>query len=69
MDFISNTEAEKKEMLKEIGVKDVMDLFNDIDEKIILKKPLKISKRLSEMEVRKKVESLANKNKIMNSFL
>jgi glycine dehydrogenase subunit 1 len=69
MDYISNTEAEKKEMLKEIGVNKTLDLFNDIDKKLILKKPLKVSEKLSELEVRKKLEKIAQKNKIMKNFL
>ncbi len=69
MNYISNTESEKKEMLKEIGVKDTIDLFKDIDKKLILNKPLKISKKLSEIEVRKKLNNIAQKNKLMNSFL
>ena len=69
MDYISNTESEKKEMLKEIGVNNTLELFNDIDKKLILKEPLKVSKKLSEIEVRKKLESLAQKNKLMKNFL
>ena len=69
MNYIPTTEKEKKEMLKEIGVNDAIDLFQDIDEQLILKEPLKISKKLSEIEVRKKVESLAQKNKTKTSFL
>ncbi|MDP6600121.1 MAG: glycine dehydrogenase, partial [Candidatus Woesearchaeota archaeon] len=69
MDYIPNTEAEKKEMLKEVGVNDTLDLFKDIDEKLILKEPLKISNRLSEIDVRKKIEAIAQKNKLMKNFL
>jgi glycine dehydrogenase subunit 1 len=69
MDYISNTEPEKNEMLKEIGINSTLNLFNDVDKKIILKEPLKISKKLSEIEVRKKLEALAQKNKPIKSFL
>ena len=37
MDYISNTEHEKNEMLKEINVHNILDLFNDVDKKLILK--------------------------------
>jgi len=67
--YISNTEEEKKEMLKEIGVNEILDLFNDIDDKLILKEPLKVSSSLSEIDVRKKIEALSKKNKLMTSFL
>ena len=69
MDYVSNTESEKKEMLSYIGVNNILELFKDIDKKLILKKPLKISKKLSEIEVRKKLESLSQKNHLMTSFL
>ena len=69
MDYIPNTESEKKEMLKEIGVNDTLDLFKDIDKKLILKEPLKISGKLSEIDVRKKIEGISKKNKIMKNFL
>lgn len=69
MNYIPNTESEKKEMLREIGVSNALELFRDIDQKIILKEPLKISKKLSEIEVRKKLEALAKKNKPIKSFL
>ena len=69
MDYISNTESEKKEMLKEIGVNSALELFNDIDKKLILKEPFKVSKKLSEIEVRKKLEAIAQKNKLVKNFL
>jgi len=69
MQYILNTEAEKKEMLADIGVKDVMDLFADIDPKLIQKNFLNITPELPEIEVKKKVENLSKKNKLMTSFL
>ena len=69
MDYIPNTESEKKEMLEEIGVQDTLELFKDIDKKLILKSPLKISKKLSEIEVRKKLEEISEKNEQVKCFL
>jgi glycine dehydrogenase subunit 1 len=69
MDYIPNTESEKKEMLREIGITSIAGLFSDIDSNLILKRPLNIAKKLSEIEVRNKVESIALKNKAMKSFL
>ena len=37
MDYISNTEQEKNEMLKEINVSNILNLFNDVDKNLILK--------------------------------
>ena len=69
MDYIPNTESEKKEMLEEIGVDNILNLFKDVDKNLILKEQLKISKKLSEIEVRKKLENIAQKNKQIKNFL
>ncbi len=69
MDYISNTEPEKNEMLKEIGVDNILNLFSDVDKNLISKEQLKISTKLSEIEVRKKTEKISKKNKLMKNFL
>lgn len=63
MHYISNTEEQKKEMLEAIGVKNVLELFKDIPQELILKKNLNIPEALSEIEVKKLLENLAGKNK------
>jgi glycine dehydrogenase subunit 1 len=51
-------------MMREIGVKNVDELFKDIPEKLLLKKPLNLPERsLSEFELKKHVEALLSKNK------
>ena len=70
MDFIPNTDKDREEMLKTIGVSSVNELFKDIPEGLLLKENLKISKALSELELRSKLKNLANKNKTeLISFL
>lgn len=68
MDFIPNTEKQRQEMLKAIGVDSVNDLFKDVPEKLKLKEPLKLPRKLSELELRRHVENLAKKNKLMLCF-
>lgn len=68
MDFIPNTQNQKQEMLKEIGVNSVNDLFKDIPGKVKLKNELKLPKKLSEIELKRHVESFAGKNKLMLCF-
>lgn len=63
MNFIPNTEKDRKEMLKVIGVSSVNELFDDIPKEILLKDNLKISKALSELEVKNKLKKLSDKNK------
>ncbi len=63
MDYTSNTDKDIELMLKEIGVKDIMDLFRDIPDNIILKEPLKIPDQLSEFELLKELEDISKENK------
>jgi glycine dehydrogenase subunit 1 len=62
--YIPNSVSEtKKEMMREIGIHDISELYKDIPEKFRLKKKLDLpEKGLSEFEVRKHVEALLSKN-------
>jgi len=62
MDFIPNTNKDRKEMLKVIGVSSVHELFRDIPKTILLKKELKIPKSKSELELKKHMQELSKKN-------
>lgn len=68
MDFIPNTENQKQDMLKDIGVSSVSQLFKDIPEHVRLKENLRLPKKLSELELKKHVEGVAKKNKLMLCF-
>ena len=61
MKFIPNSNI-KKEMLKEIGLKDIDDLFSDISSKI-LNKELDLDQGLSQIDTTQKLRNIANKNK------
>ena len=69
MDYTSNTDKDIESMLKEIGVNDIMDLFKDIPDDIILKEPLKIPDQLSEFELLNELEVISKENKRRTSFL
>jgi glycine dehydrogenase subunit 1 len=67
--YIPNSQPEiKKEMMQEIGIKSIDELYADIPEKYCLKKPLNISEALSEFEVKRHVETLLSKNKTYNDM-
>jgi len=67
--YIPNSQPEiKKEMMQEIGIKSIDELYADIPEKYRLKKPLNIPEALSEFEVKKHVETLLSKNKTWNDM-
>jgi glycine dehydrogenase subunit 1 len=62
--YIPNSQSEiKQEMMREIGIKSIDELYADIPEKYRLKKPLDLPAALSELEVKKHVEALLAKNK------
>jgi glycine dehydrogenase subunit 1 len=68
--YIPNSVPEiKKEMLDEIGVGDVNELFAAIPEKIRLKKKLELPSSTSEYEVRRHIEAILSKNKTCNDIL
>lgn len=69
MDYISNTKAEKNKMLKKIGINAVEELFQMIPEEVAAKDKLKIESGISELELIKKAESKAKKNKNLNQQL
>ena len=62
--YVPNTKEEQQAMLQEIGYPSMDDLFRDIPDKVKLDRELDLPDGLSEMEVRKKMEHIAAKNKI-----
>jgi glycine dehydrogenase subunit 1 len=69
MDYTPNTDKDRESMLREIGVQDIMDLFKDIPENLILDSPLQIPDQLSEFELIRELEKISKKNKKPLSFL
>ena len=67
--FLSHTDEIRHDMLKEIGLSSIDELFAQIDPKICFEK-LNLSDGISEQEVQKKLSELAAKNTSKNiSFL
>ena len=60
MNFEAHNEEIRNEMLKEIGLANIEDLFNHIPVKM---KNLNLQNPLSEMNVQKELKSIAKKNK------
>ncbi|MEM2280722.1 MAG: aminomethyl-transferring glycine dehydrogenase subunit GcvPA [Candidatus Bathyarchaeia archaeon] len=62
--YIPNSHPEiKGEIMREIGIKSIDELYADIPEKYLLKTPLNLPEGLSEFEVKRHVEALLSKNK------
>jgi len=67
MKFIPNSEI-KNEMLKEIGLKKIDDLFSDIPDKIKVEE-FNLPDGISQKETEKTLRKIASKNKSCNDFL
>lgn len=68
MDFIPNTDEDRRLMLKEINLKKISDLFEDISNKLLLKENLKIPKGLSELEVKELLRKISENNRVNFSY-
>ena len=68
--YIPNSDPEiKRQMLEEIGVEKVDELFADIPEKIRLNKKLRLPGPMSEYEVRRHVENVLSRNKTCDELV
>ncbi len=67
VNYIPNTEADIKLMLKEIGVKSIDDLLQDIPKELLCK-PINIPDGISEMELKHSLKSLSDKNASLNKY-
>ncbi len=67
MPFVQNTDAERKEMLAAVGVKNIEDLFADVPANLLLKmadtSKFKLPKGQGELEVIRHIEGLLAKTK------
>ncbi|KKL28648.1 hypothetical protein LCGC14_2373050 [marine sediment metagenome] len=67
INYVPNTEADIKLMLKEIGVKSIDDLLQDIPKELLCK-PINIPDGISEMELKHSLKSLSDKNASFNKY-
>ena len=68
----NDAEENRKKLEKTIGIESVEALFSDIPEDIRLRRPLRIPRPLSELDIRRKTEKILKKNlsiKELTSFL
>ncbi|MBU0757016.1 MAG: aminotransferase class V-fold PLP-dependent enzyme, partial [Nanoarchaeota archaeon] len=60
--YIPNTEKEQEHMLEEVGVRDKAELYKDISPDKLLKQLLDLPTPMSELELKKFMTKLSNKN-------
>ncbi len=68
MPYILNTQKDIKEMFKAVGVSSFDELYSQLPGQIKLKEPLAIPSSLSELEVKKKIRKLSDKNNPLGKF-
>ncbi len=67
--YVPSTPAERQAMLEAIGCRDFGDLYRDVPAEMLLSRPLDIPAGMSEMEVRKTVSAMADKNHVYGTIL
>lgn len=65
--YFPHTLENIKEMLEKIGVKDIDELFDDVPEEVLVK-GIDLDSSLSEVELLKKVNKIASKNKLLEVY-
>lgn len=63
--FIPNTDADRAEMLKTIGVESVRDLFTDVPANAMYA-PMKLPSALSELDLMREMQAMSDKNANLN---
>ena len=67
--YIPSTQEQRQEMLRQVGVESYRELYKDVPEQMYLDKPLNIPEGLSELEVSRKVNAMADKNTLFSTVL
>jgi glycine dehydrogenase subunit 1 len=65
--YLPSTDADRRAMLREIGVGSIEELFQDIPEKLRHAR-LKLPRPLSEVELKKELSELANRNVSLDNY-
>jgi glycine dehydrogenase subunit 1 len=67
MSYVVTSEKEKKQMLEEIGISSIEELYKDIPKEVFLTEPLNLEEGKSEFEVLAEMRKIAQKNVIFDS--
>lgn len=66
--YIPNTEWQQKNMLEEIGLESMEDLFRDIPQELRLNRGLNVPQAMSEIELIKHMQEMTANNKHLNEY-
>lgn len=67
--YVPSTQAERQEMLKELGLQSMRDLYRDVPESMYLDHPLNIPKGMSELEAGRAMRAMAAQNRVFSAVL
>jgi glycine dehydrogenase subunit 1 len=68
MEYIGNTAADNRDMLRELAVASAEELLKDIPRDKIIRRPLALPPAASELEVKKRMQQLAGQNASVADF-
>ncbi len=66
--YVPNTPGEQQQMLEELGVTNIRELFRAVPDQVYLNTPQKLSSGLSEFEVKRRMSGIASKNRVFQSI-
>ena len=69
MDYVPNTDKNREEMLKKIGVKDFSQLIQGIPQSVLLKEDLELPPPLSELELVQLLRNLSQENRSADELI
>ena len=67
--YVPSTQAQREQMLRAVGLENVMDLYRDVPEQMLLRKPLNIPDGMSELEAARAVSAMAAENRTYATIL
>ena len=67
--YVPSTQAQREQMLRAVGLENVMDLYRDVPEQMLLREPLHIPDGMSELEAARAVSAMAKENRVFSTVL
>ena len=67
--YVPSTQAQREQMLRAVGLENVMDLYRDVPEQMLLREPLRIPDGMSELEAARAVSAMAAENRTYATIL
>ena len=67
--YVPSTQAQREQMIRAVGLENIMDLYRDVPEQMLLRKPLNIPDGMSELEASRAVSAMAAENRTYATVL